>query len=69
VTTWHALKKIMNNRMTARLGLPLAVLVLGILVAPYAAGTLAFLIRPGTAAFLGGFIAVLLFRVLSPVRR
>jgi hypothetical protein len=59
----------MNNRMTARLGLPLAVLVLGILVAPYAAGTLAFLIRPGTAAFLGGFIAVLLFRVLSPVRR
>lgn len=59
----------MSNRTTARLGLPLAVLVLGILVAPYVAGTLAFLIRPSTAAFLGGFIAVLLFRLLLPVRR
>jgi hypothetical protein len=69
MTKWQALKKIMSNRATARLGLPIAVLVLGILAAPYAASTLAFLIRPGTAAFLGGFIAVLLFRVLSPDRR
>ncbi len=69
MTTWQALKKIMSNRTTARWGLPIAVLVLGILAAPYAAGTLAFLVRPGTAAFLGGFIAVLLFRMLSPGRR
>jgi hypothetical protein len=69
MTKWHALEKIMSNRATARLGLPFAILVLGILAAPYAAGTLAFLVRPGTAAFLGGFIAVLLFRVLSPDRR
>jgi hypothetical protein len=69
MTKWQALKKIMSNRATARLGLPIAVLVLGILAAPYAASTLAFLIRPGTAAFLSGFIAVLLFRVLSPDRR
>ena len=59
----------MSDRTTARLGLPIGVLALGILAAPYAAGTLAFLVRPGTAAFLGGFIAVLLFRVLSPDRR
>jgi hypothetical protein len=26
-------------------------------------------VRPGTAAFLGGFIAVLLFRMLTPGRR
>ncbi|MGB9332734.1 MAG: hypothetical protein WCB10_18355 [Steroidobacteraceae bacterium] len=69
MTKWQSLKKIMSNRTTARLGLPIAVLVLGILAAPYAAGALAFLVRPGTAAFLGGFIAVLLFRVLSPDRR
>jgi hypothetical protein len=65
MTKWHALKKIMSNHTTARWGLPIAILVIGILAAPYAAGTLAFLVRPGAAAFLGGFIAVLLFRMLS----
>jgi hypothetical protein len=69
MTKWQALKKVMRNRTTARLSLPIAVLVLGSLAAPYAAGALTFLVRPGTAAFLGGFIAVLLSRVLSPDRR
>jgi hypothetical protein len=69
MTKWHALKKIMSNHTTARLGLPIAILVIGILAAPYAAGTLAFLVRPGTAAFLGGFLAVLLFRMLSADQR
>ena len=57
------------SSLTARWGLPIAVLVLGILAAPYAARTVAFLVRPGTAAFLGGFITVLLFRLLSPAGR
>jgi len=69
MTTRRTLKQIFTNRTMARMGLPIAILVLGILAAPYAAGPVAFLVRPGTAAFLGGFIAVLLFRMLRPFRR
>ena len=69
MTTWRALKQMVSNGTTARVGLPIAILVLGVLAAPYIAGSVAFLVRPGTAAFLGGFIAVLLFRMLRPSRR
>jgi len=69
MTVWRALKKTISNRMMARWGLPIAVLVLGMLAAPYAASTVAFVVRPGAAAFLCGFIAVLLFRLLSPAGR
>lgn len=69
MATWHAIKQILSNRTTARVGLPVAILVLGVLAAPYTANSVAFLVRPGTAAFLGGFIAVLLFRMLRPSGR
>lgn len=69
MTTWRALKKAISDGSLAGRGLPIAVLVLGVLVAPYAAGKVAFLVHPGAAAFLGGFIAVLLFRLLSPAGR
>lgn len=69
MTVWRALKTMISNRVMARWGLPIAVLVLGVLAAPYAAGSVAFVVRPGAAAFLTGFIAVLVFRLLSPAGR
>ena len=66
---WHGFKKIMGSRTAGTLGWPVAVLLLGVLVAPYVARTLTFLLRPATAAFLGGLLAVLLFRTLASSRR
>ena len=59
----------MGSRTAGTLGWPVAVLLLGVLVAPYVARTLTFLLRPATAAFLGGLLAVLLFRTLASSRR
>jgi hypothetical protein len=66
---WHKFKNVMGSRAAATVGWPVAVVLTGILLAPYAARALAFLIQPATAAFLGGLIAVVLFRTLSSLRR
>ena len=66
---WHTFKNIMGSRAASRIGWPVAVTLTGILVAPYAARALAFVIQPGTAAFLGGLIAVVLFRTVFSLRR
>jgi hypothetical protein len=66
---WPGIKNFMGSRAAASIGWPVAVTLTGILVAPYAARALAFLIQPATAAFLGGLIAVVLFRTLFSLRR
>jgi hypothetical protein len=66
---WRGFKKIMGSRMAGALGWPVAVLLVGVLAAPYVARTFTFLLRPATAAFLGGLLAVLLFRTLASSRR
>lgn len=59
----------MASRAAGAVGWPVAVLLVGVLAAPYAAPTLAALVRPGTAAFLGGLFSVLLFRTFLSARR
>lgn len=62
-------KKIMASRAAAAVGWPVAVLLLGVFAAPYAAPTLAVLVRPATAALLGAVFTVLLFRTFLSARR